>query len=103
MHQLSRFPRIAAIAFALALTTPALAGEPIKRVNPQYPPDAIRSKTTGYVELEYSIDASGKVASVSVLDAKPARTFETAAVKALKQWEFAPGEGRGKVRLDFKL
>ena len=35
--------------------------------------------------------------------AKPARTFEKAAVAAVKQWEFAPGGGHGKVRLDFTL
>jgi len=26
-----------------------------------------------------------------------------AAVKAVKQWEFAPGEAHGKVKLEFKL
>lgn len=99
----SRFPRAAALALALALPASALAGNPIKRVDPVYPPDAARAGKTGYVELEYSIDAGGKVASVSVVDAKPARTFETAAVKAVKQWQFEPGESHGKVRLDFKL
>lgn len=104
MHRHSpRALRIAAIAFALALSVPALAADPIKRVDPVYPPEAARAGKTGYVELEYSIDAGGKVASVSVVDAKPSRTFETAAVKAVKQWQFAPGESRGKVRLDFKL
>lgn len=104
MHRhIPRTTRVAAIALALALVVPAFAAEPIKRVDPVYPPDAARAGKTGYVELEYSVDAGGKVASVSVLDAKPSRTFETAAVKAVKQWQFAPGESRGKVRLDFKL
>ena len=41
---------------------------------------------------------------MSVLNAKPARTFESAAVRAVKQWQFANGSaGRGKVRLDFTL
>ena len=43
MHRhFPQFPRIAAIAMALALSTPALAGDPIKRVDPVYPPDAAR-------------------------------------------------------------
>ncbi|NUS39005.1 MAG: energy transducer TonB [Lysobacter sp.] len=97
------------LATGLALLTvsfaaPALADlKPTKRVEPQYPVEAARSGTTGFVELEYTVDASGKVESVSVTNAKPARTFEKAAVTAVKQWEFAPGGGKGKVRLDFNL
>lgn len=93
------------IASAMAFVMPAHAAElqPIKRVEPEYPADALRSGTHGFVEVEYTVDA-GKVASVSVVNAKPARTFETAAVRAVKQWQFAPGaDGRGKVRLEFSL
>lgn len=94
-----------AAAMALLFAAPAHAElNPVKRVDPVYPPEAARAGTVGYVELEFTVDPTGKVASVSVVNAKPARTFESAAVKALKQWQFAPGDGdRGKVRLDFKL
>jgi len=96
---------VLASAFALAFALPAYAElKPVKRVNPVYPPEAARAGTTGFVEVEYTVDASGKVSSVSVVNAKPARTFESAAVRAVKQWEFAAGaDGRGKVRLDFTL
>ena len=99
-----RFLSIAVAAAALFATMPALAAlKPIKRVEPDYPPAAVRSGTTGFVEVEFTVDAAGKVSSVSVVNAKPTRTFENAAVKAVKQWQFAPGGGRGKVRLDFNL
>lgn len=98
-----RFLSAAAIAAAMALSLPVLAANPIKRVDPIYPPDAARSGTTGYVEMEYSVGPDGKVTEVSVTDAKPGRVFVAAAVKAVKQWEFAPGETRGKVKLEFKL
>jgi protein TonB len=89
---------------AVSFAAPALADlKPTKRVEPQYPIEAVRSGTQGFVELEYTVDASGKVTNVSVVNARPARTFEKAAVTAVKQWQFAPGGGRGKVRLDFKL
>ena len=95
----------AATAAVLAFAAPAHAElTPTKRVEPVYPQAAARSGTTGFVEVEFTVGADGKVASVSVLNAKPARTFEQAAVKAVKQWQFAPGaDGRGKVRLDFSL
>jgi len=94
-----------AAAAALLCALPAQAElQPLKRVEPAYPADAARAGTTGFVEVEFTVDPSGKVASVSVLNAKPSRTFESAAVKAVKQWQFAPGaDGRGKVRLDFSL
>ncbi len=103
MHRPFLFAVTAAIALLFA--APAHADlKPIKRVDPVYPPEAARAGTNGFVEVEYTVDASGKVASVSVVNAKPTRTFENAAVKAVKQWQFAPGaDGRGKVRLDFAL
>lgn len=91
-------------ALAASFAAPASADlKPIKRVEPQYPPEAARNGTKGFVEVEFTVDAAGKVTSVSVVNAKPARTFESSAVKAVKQWTFAPGGGRGKVRLDFSM
>ncbi|WP_166636898.1 energy transducer TonB [Cognatilysobacter terrigena] len=94
-----------AIALAMGAVLPAQAGDltPIKRVEPAYPPEAARAGTTGYVDVEFEVDPAGKVASVSVVSAKPTRTFEQSAVKAVKQWQFAPGGGKGKVRLSFSL
>ncbi|MEG3192681.1 energy transducer TonB [Lysobacter sp. D1-1-M9] len=101
---MSRRSVVATAFFALALAMPAHANlTPIKRVEPDYPRDAIRGGTEGFVEVEFTVGADGKVESVSVVNAKPSRTFESAAVRAVKQWEFAPGGGRGKVRLDFTL
>jgi protein TonB len=96
---------LALVALALLFAAPAHAElAPIKRVEPQYPAEARRDGVQGFVEVEFTVDATGKVASVSVVNAKPARTFESAAVRAVKQWEFAAGaDGRGKVRFDFSL
>lgn len=101
---MSRFP-VLAIALALSALLPVQAAElkPVKRVEPAYPPEAARAGTTGYVDVEFEVDPTGKVASVSVVSAKPTRTFEQAAVRAVKQWTFEPGGGKGKVRLNFSL
>lgn len=104
MHRPVLFTALTTLALAFA--APAHAGlAPLSRVEPVYPPEAARAGTKGFVEVEFTVDASGKVASVSVVNAKPSRTFESAAVRAVKQWTFAPvaDGGRGKVRLDFSL
>lgn len=94
-----------ALVLALGAAMPVQAGElkPLKRVEPEYPPDAARAGTTGWVDVEVEVDAAGKVANVSVVGAKPARTFERAAVRAVKQWQFEPGGGKGQLRLTFAL
>lgn len=97
-----------AIALAVSAVLPAQAVQaadlkPTKRVEPTYPPEAARNGTTGFVDVEFEVDPAGKVAAVSVVSAKPARTFEAAAVRAVKQWQFEPGGGKGKVRLNFSL
>ncbi len=95
---------LTAAFLAASFAAPASADlKPLKRVEPVYPPAAARAGTNGFVEVEFTVDATGKVESVSVVNAKPSRTFESAAVKAVKQWTFGPGGGRGKVRLDFSL
>jgi len=103
MRQLSIVVGAAMLALSLAAPASPTDLKPIKRVEPEYPPEAARAGTSGFVEVEFTVDAGGKVASVSVVNARPSRTFEKAAVRAVKQWQFAPGGGRGKVRLDFKL
>lgn len=106
--QRPRLRHVAALALmaGACLADPAHAaglGAPIKRVAPVYPVEAQRNGVQGFVEVELTVDASGKVASVSVVNAKPSRTFEAAATRAVKQWQYAPGGGRGKVRVDFTL
>ncbi len=102
---MSRYQSLAVAALALAFAFPAAAQalSPVKRVEPTYPADAARNRTEGFVEVEFTVGADGKVVSVSVVNARPSRTFESAAVSAVKQWTFQPGGGRGKVRLDFNL
>ena len=102
---MSRYQSLAVAALALAFAFPAAAQalSPVKRVEPTYPADAARNRTEGFVEVEFTVGADGKVVSVSVVNARPSRTFESAAVTAVKQWTFQPGGGRGKVRLDFNL
>ncbi|MGV8940474.1 MAG: energy transducer TonB [Lysobacter sp.] len=101
---MSRFQTLAIAALALAFVFPAQAAlNPIKRVEPVYPTEAARNRTEGFVEVEFTVGVDGKVESVSVVNARPSRTFESAAVSAVKQWTFEPGGGRGKVRLDFNL
>lgn len=68
----------------------------VKRVNPSYPPQALRSRTEGWVELSFTITANGDVEGIEVVDAEPRRVFDREAMRALGQWKFTPRVEGGK-------
>lgn len=55
-----------------------------------YPPRAERLRITGYVEMTYDIDKSGKVDNLIITDSYPYGVFEAAVKKAAKNWDFEP-------------
>jgi protein TonB len=59
-----------------------------KRVEPEYPPVAIAAHVEGTVILEATVDRRGRVAGVEVLRSHP--LLATAAVDAVKQWQYEP-------------
>ena len=79
-------------------TTTLPVGEfrPLRVVDPVYPPAALRSRTEGWVELEFTITESGSVRDVAVVGAEPRDTFETAASAALARWQFEPRIANGR-------
>jgi protein TonB len=80
-------------------------------MQPKYPIDAARNGVEGWVKLVFSIDSSGQVKDVEVIDSQPKRTFDRAAKQALKKWKYKPQviDGEAVIRqglqvvLDFKL
>jgi protein TonB len=60
----------------------------ILKVNPVYPPLAIKAHVTGTVVLEAAIDEEGSVSAVQVLSGHV--LLVDAAVQAVKQWKYSP-------------
>ena len=59
---------------------------PIVRVQPQYPIDAAMKGIEGWVKLSFSVDKSGAVIGMQVLDSSPAEIFDDQAKQALQRW-----------------
>lgn len=91
----------------LAAAPAALAEVPklLKQVPPEYPRGAERRGIEGFVTAALTIDASGKVSAVGVVEAEPAGVFDSAVENAVKQWKFEKGKPIEKVQitLEFKL
>lgn len=64
-------------------------------VEPQYPTSALRNRTEGEVEVEFTVLADGSVADVEVIRANPRGVFEQSAVRAVLRWQFAPKRQNG--------
>jgi periplasmic protein TonB len=62
----------------------------IEAREPVYPAQALRDRTSGFVELEFTITETGAVRDIDVLTAQPGGVFERAAVEALAGWRFRP-------------
>lgn len=57
---------------------------------PNYPPEALRSGTSGEVQVEFTVSADGSVSAARVVRANPARVFDREAVAAVRRWRFEP-------------
>jgi protein TonB len=66
------------------LKAPAL----IERVEPEYPPLAVRAQVQGVVILEAVVDQQGRVEDVRVLRSIP--LLDRAAIAAVRQWLYSP-------------
>lgn len=87
------------------------AATPVVRVEPRFPIDALRNGISGWVKLSFSIDETGAVTDVAVLQAEPRGVFDREAARALRRWKYQPQVIDGKairqtnlqVVLDFTL
>jgi len=67
----------------------------LKQVNPEYPEEAMKAKIQGAVAIEAVVTPEGNVVSPRVIRSlDPA--LDQAALRALKEWRFAPGMKDGR-------
>ncbi|MGL6005800.1 energy transducer TonB, partial [Aeromonas sobria] len=81
---------------------------PLQRIEPVYPYRAQQAGIEGAVTLRFSVDAEGRVQDVEVVEAKPKRQFERAAIQAINKWRYQPRPGASDklvqvITLKFKL
>jgi len=102
-------PRIALALAALAVSAAASAmADDIKvvsRTEPSFPHEAVAAGADhGKVRARMTIDGTGEVKRVEIVEANPRRLFDRSVTRALAQWRFNPGaDGRSyEIDLDFQ-
>ncbi|HEX6999901.1 MAG TPA: TonB family protein [Gammaproteobacteria bacterium] len=63
---------------------------PLVRVNPDYPPAAVRRNIEGWVKVQFTITAAGTVRDALVVEADPEGVFDGAALAAISRWRYNP-------------
>ena len=100
----ARFARFAAgVAFAGVLSLPVLAADAtvVNKVDPEFPREAIQAGADkGTVKARMTVDGTGEVVRVEILEAQPRRVFDRAVIKTLSQWRFNAGASGRTVEID---
>ncbi|MET0279800.1 MAG: energy transducer TonB [Steroidobacteraceae bacterium] len=80
----------------------------LRRAEARYPQQAFDSLTNGWVELEFTVATDGGVKDIVVTASEPGRTFDGAAITALRRYRYAPVlrngvavEQRARLRMRF--
>ncbi len=63
---------------------------PLVRINPDYPPRALSRGLEGWVQVQFTITATGTVKDAIVVNAQPKNIFDDAALKAIARWRYNP-------------
>jgi len=84
-----------AIEVSKHLTT-TIDPTPLKRVEPKYPINAARNNRSGWAELSFIIEKDGSVSNVFASDTSGSKDFTSAAIKAVKKWQYTPAMENGK-------
>ena len=73
---------------------------PLVRINPDYPPRALTRGIEGWVQVQFTITATGTVKDGKVVESS-SQMFEEAALKSIARWRYNPkienGEGVERV------
>ena len=80
----------------------------LRRVNPDFPQQALQNLVSGWVEMEFTVAEDGSVRDVVVIESEPGRTFDNAAMSAMRRYRYepvqrdgVPVEQRARLRMRF--
>ncbi|MFP5403979.1 MAG: TonB family protein [Gammaproteobacteria bacterium] len=68
----------------------------LRAITPEYPADADRQRLSGTVRLQLKLEADGRVADASVVEASPPGVFDESALRAFRAAHFAPARKDGR-------
>lgn len=96
-------------AAAAAPQAPYIAAKPLTALRVDYPPRALSDGKTGYVIVEFTLNAKGRASDAQVVESSPPAVFDNAALEAVKRGRFdtralgpAGQPQRARLRITFR-
>jgi protein TonB len=69
---------------------------PQLRIEPDYPESARAHRIEGWVKFSLTVASDGSVKDVVILDAQPARIWDSATIRAVSSWKYQPAIRDGR-------
>ena len=92
---------LGAMFFSLSAFAGPGEAQVVTKVAPEFPREAVVAGVEkGLVKARMTIDGTGEVTRVEVLESQPRRIFDRAVVKTLSQWRFNSGASGRLVEID---
>ncbi|MCC5854111.1 MAG: energy transducer TonB [Idiomarina sp.] len=100
------------VAFYPATTHASSALEPeqpeepqlLVRVEPRYPPEAVRDRIEGMVIVAFIVDRAGQVQDPTVVRSEPEGVFDLELIRAVRRWRYTDADDYPMtVRIDMTL
>ena len=102
--RLARFAALAACVGVLSSTAFAADATLVSKVDPEFPREAVQAGADkGAVKARMTVEGSGEVVRVEILEAQPRRVFDRAVIKTLSQWRFNSGAAGRTVEIDINF
>jgi TonB family protein len=73
-----------------ALVVGANSLQRLEYVAPKFPASTRNRNMSGWVELEFTVKADGSIGDIVVTNSNPRKTFDSAAVNAVRAWRYKP-------------
>jgi TonB family protein len=62
----------------------------LEYVAPKFPASTRNRNMSGWVELEFTVKSDGSIGDIVVTNSSPRKTFDSAAVNAVREWRYKP-------------
>lgn len=90
----------AAIALAGSLCAQADV-QLVSKIQPEFPKEALQAGIDrGHVKARMTLDATGEVTRVEIVEANPRRVFDRTVMRTLAMWRYNAGEANRAVEID---
>ena len=68
----------------------------LEYVAPKFPANTRNRNVNGWVELEFTVKTDGSTGDIVVTNSSPRKTFDSAAMNAVREWRYKPVQRDGQ-------